>query len=275
MLDHHDAQAVGAIFASIGSWHALQEFAPNLTVSFAVLVSIGVGGVLGWHAGATVKRAWKARRSRVRTWRSVRPRFSRLRVLTFVVILGLSVFAVGAVYGTGVGPVDRVIQQNVDVSTPSDVETLGDVSDEFNETRVEDLVLDEVNTIRANHGMVELRYNPRAASKAKIHAKDMARNHYFNHTSLSGQTQIERYSFCGGGENAAKVPYRKSTINSDGNVVTYTSEEELAGAIVDGWMNSRPHRVRGIYGDRWRSAGVGVALSENNIAYAVLGFCSR
>lgn len=146
--------------------------------------------------------------------------------------------------------------------------------DEVDPRRVEDLILEYVNQKRANRRMPDLSYNQRAAEAARTHAQDMAEKDYFSHTSKDGETQRERYSFCRGGENAAKSWVDRRILRSDGSEVVYTNSTELAKGIVFQWMHSRPHRERGIYGP-WQSAGAGVAIKENGEVYAVLGFCSR
>lgn len=145
----------------------------------------------------------------------------------------------------------------------------------FNETRVEQRVFAFVNEKRNQRNMANYEYNSRAAKAAREHAEDMAEKGYFSHTSLSGETQQERYAFCDGGENAAKTHIREEIQQADGDIVSYQNETELARGIVEQWMHSDPHRERGIYGKWWESAGVGVAITENGTVYAVMGFCSR
>lgn len=139
---------------------------------------------------------------------------------------------------------------------------------------VERLVLEYVNDRRSRRSMPPLDWHERAATAARSHARDMAANDYFSHTSQDGQTQQERYAFCTGGENAAQTWVYRRVQGADGETEYYTSNNELAQGIVEQWMGSEPHRERGIYGDRWTAAGVGIAISEDNKVYAVMGFCS-
>lgn len=145
----------------------------------------------------------------------------------------------------------------------------------FNESRVEDLIIEYVNDRRSTRGYTGLTLNERAAAAADAHAEDMATNDYFSHTSQDGETQLQRYSFCQGGENAAKSWVNRRIRMDDGSIVVHRNERELAQGIVNQWMNSTPHRERGIYGDRWRSAGAGIAITGDGEVYAVAGFCQN
>lgn len=139
---------------------------------------------------------------------------------------------------------------------------------------VEQLVLEYVNDRRSQRSMSSLDWHERAAKAARAHARDMAENNYFSHTSQDGQTQQERYAFCSGGENAAQTWVYRQVQVDDGGTEYYTTTKELAQGIVEQWMGSEPHRERGIYGNRWTAAGVGIAISDDNKVYAVMGFCS-
>lgn len=161
-----------------------------------------------------------------------------------------------------------ILVTSTPVGTPDQDRTRGEVS----ERTVERLILEVVNERRTERSPSSLEWNDRAAERAREHAEDMAENDYFNHTSLEGETQIERYRFCDGGENAMQT-WVNRRIETDDGVEQYTTESELAEGIVTGWMNSEPHRERGIYGEWWSSAGAGVAITDDGKVYAVLGFC--
>lgn len=143
---------------------------------------------------------------------------------------------------------------------------------DISEETVEELVLKKVNERREEQNYRTLELNELAAEKAREHATDMAKNDYFSHTSLDGETQEERYSFCNGGENALQtLVYRRVVLDND--TKRLTNEEELAEGIVLAWMNSKPHRERGIFGEWWSSAGPGISITDDGKVYAVLGFC--
>lgn len=187
--------------------------------------------------------------------------FGVLKLMLVFIFLG--VVALGTTTGFAV-PFDRLPEAPANFSSAQ--------SEDLNTSNVERLVFEKLNDRRAER-QPRLDYNSRAATAARIHAEDMAKNEYFNHTSLDGETQIERYSFCEGGENAHKTHWKERVRMSDGSTEVHTSEQELATGIVRGWMNSRPHRERGIYGEAWSSGGAGIAVSEDDEVYAVFGFC--
>jgi uncharacterized protein YkwD len=147
-----------------------------------------------------------------------------------------------------------------------------DTPESIDETTVEQLIFEDVNNRRSDQGMASYTYNDRAAEAAEEHAEHMARNDYFSHNEPNGETQQERYAFCEGGENIAQTWVFRDVQHERGTVY-YSDAEELASGIVTQWMNSEPHRERGIYGEWWSSAGVGVAITDSGEVYAVMGFC--
>lgn len=140
--------------------------------------------------------------------------------------------------------------------------------------RTEQRVFEQVNHRRQSRGMGAYNYNQRAAEAAREHARHMAANNYFSHTEPNGETQQERYAFCDGGENAAQTWVFRRVVGPDGATRTYTTAQELASGIVEQWMHSDPHRERGIFGEWWSSAGVGIAITDSGKVYAVMGFCT-
>lgn len=142
--------------------------------------------------------------------------------------------------------------------------------------RTEQLVHQYLNDRRAER-LPALSHNSRAAAAAREHARDMATEGYFSHTDPStGETQRERYSFCtrGGGENIHQTwVYRN--VRKESGTVYHTSAEDLAQGIVMGWMSSKPHREKGIYGRLWTVGGAGIAISDTGKVYAVYGFCAK
>ncbi|WP_415381485.1 CAP domain-containing protein [Halosimplex sp. TS25] len=210
------------------------------------------------------------------------------QLLVAVAVIG--VLATGAASGLMLGdlsvaiPEDRIQTDNSDRADSTHISAedtqhskggAGSGGSKLNETRVEQLVFDYVNAKRGLRGMENYTTNLRAGKAARQHAVDMAENEYFSHTSLDGETQQERYSFCDGGENAAQTWANKEIRQNDGEIVSYSTERELARGIVTQWMNSDPHRERGIYGEWWTSAGVGIAITSDGKVYAVMGFCSN
>lgn len=149
---------------------------------------------------------------------------------------------------------------------------------EINITETEQLVFDMVNKRRTAFNPLkdELKYNRKLSKRGIKHARDMARNNYFSHTSLDGTKASERYSFCESSENIHQTWINRSVRDPEsiGNSATYIdTKKELADNIVEGWMNSKPHR-KNIYRDKWESMSIDIAVSEDNKVYAVQSFCT-
>lgn len=202
--------------------------------------------------------------------------FSRVGVVALFVVLPAALL--GAV-GTGALGSEDV------AGTPAEPLVQG-VEDGFNsgasasgggidERRAEQLVLDQINDRRAERDMPPLGWDSQSAGAARSHAEDMAANDYYSHTSQSGETQQQRYSFCDGGENIHKSWVDRRVEMPSGDVVRHHTAEDVASGAVTNWMHSEGHREDGIYGEWWSSAGVGIAVSDSGEVYSVVGFCSR
>jgi uncharacterized protein YkwD len=110
-------------------------------------------------------------------------------------------------------------------------------------------VLKPVNQHRRAAGCGELVRNTALARAAQAHARDMARNDYVSHTSLTGATFTTRISNTG---------YRYS----------WAAENTAAGfrtpkAVVAAWMQSPGHRAN-ILNCRLTESGVGYAYNRES-----------
>lgn len=192
-------------------------------------------------------------RTRERMGQSVsgllRSAFNWAAVLVFLGFVGMAIY--GAAFG--LGPEPSSIDERV----------------------VEDQLHQQLNDERERSGMQTLPQNDRLQRVAREHADDMADRDFYGHTNPDGVTQEQRYAFCDGGENIAQTMVFERVRLPDGPVVEYESEEELSEGVFGQWMNSDPHRDRGIHGEWWRAAGVGVAVTDEGDVYAVMAFCSR
>ena len=124
-----------------------------------------------------------------------------------------------------------------------------------------------INEERRDHGLRHLSWNAKLAQAALNHSADMASRDYFQHDSPEGYDFSWRYSQVGfscnnprylGGENI-------------GWLEGYRGVNAIATATVDGWMNSPGHRANILVSD-WRSEGIGVAFSGNEV-YLTQNFC--
>lgn len=94
-------------------------------------------------------------------------------------------------------------------------------------------VFEEVNEIRADHGLNTLDYNGTLAESAMIHAMDLNHCDFFAHDSLDGTTFFERCS-------------------DNGYSGTCTGEnigggQQTPEAVIDAWMDSPGHRENILY----------------------------
>jgi uncharacterized protein YkwD len=108
-------------------------------------------------------------------------------------------------------------------------------------------VIQEVNAIRRQHGLVAVTVNQRLADAAASHSDEMAADGYFTHASFDGTAFWKRivhwygqdgYSFWSVGEN-----------------LLWSSPEADATKALRMWMASPPHRAN-ILKASWREVGV-------------------
>ncbi|WP_052256023.1 CAP domain-containing protein [Salinicoccus sp. YB14-2] len=110
-------------------------------------------------------------------------------------------------------------------------------------------LFDLTNAARAKHDLEPLEWHAEVSETARKHSADMAKNEYFNHTNLDGQSPFDR-------------------MNED-DISYTTAGENLAAAQFSsiyahhGLMNSEGHR-QNILNDSFRELGVGVAFDEDN-----------
>ncbi|MFH5797331.1 CAP domain-containing protein [Haladaptatus sp. CMAA 1911] len=150
---------------------------------------------------------------------------------------------------------------------------------------VERLVHTYVNEERSNRGLEPLAFSTDLREIARYHSEDMATRNYFSHTSPEGENFADRYDrfdhtcrasagdgrYLTGGENIAQTWYDVRVTTADGTV-RYTTEDELARAIVTQWMNSQGHREN-ILTPEWRNEGIGIVVTDEGKVYATQNFC--
>jgi uncharacterized protein YkwD len=107
-----------------------------------------------------------------------------------------------------------------------------------------------INQQRAEAGQDPLLIDLRLQRAARVHSEDMAINDFFSHTGSDGSTFAERigdqgYPLQAGGETIA---------------AGYTTPE----AVVQGWMNSEPHRAI-LLGEEYEHIGVGYSYIDEGL----------
>ena len=109
-----------------------------------------------------------------------------------------------------------------------------------------------LNKKRRQHGMRVLRSNGRLHRAAGRHVADMAHNHYFSHTSISGASFIDRIRRTGYLRAA-----RSWSVGE--NIAWGTGELSTPRTIVGAWMRSPGHRAN-ILNWRFREIGIGISF---------------
>jgi len=96
---------------------------------------------------------------------------------------------------------------------------------------------------------------------ARGHSVDMARRHYFSHTSLNGRTYRDRIEAAG---------YRRWTMLAE----NIAAGQRTPAQVMNGWMHSTEHR-RNILNCRFTQIGVGAARAGNGMIYWTQDFARR
>ncbi|OCA89034.1 CAP domain-containing protein [Pseudobacillus wudalianchiensis] len=121
-------------------------------------------------------------------------------------------------------------------------------------------LFDLTNAARVNHHLPVLKWDDQVKGTARKHSADMAKQHYFSHTNLRGQSPFDRMKadhvfFTSAGENLAYGQF--SSIFAH-----------------EGLMNSLGHREN-ILRPEYRFLGVGVAFNEEAQPYFTENFFAK
>jgi len=108
-----------------------------------------------------------------------------------------------------------------------------------------------VNAERTSRGLKALKRDGDLAQAARDHSRDMARNHYFDHTSPDGDSVGDRIRKAGYGEPGDGWKVGE-------NLGWGTGGRATPNARVDEWLNSPAHKMNMLNG-AFREVGVGVA----------------
>jgi uncharacterized protein YkwD len=125
---------------------------------------------------------------------------------------------------------------------------------------LEELLLREINAVRARKGLGDLTSSQALSRSAAAHSRAMATYGFFSHESRNGATFSERIK-------RFYAPRSKAWTVGE-NLAMFGGATPSAGAIVNAWMNSPGHRanlLRGLFHD------AGVAVMFNPAAGGVFG----
>ena len=106
------------------------------------------------------------------------------------------------------------------------------------------------NRERSRHGLPRLRENPLLRRAAERHTDNMISEHFFDHTSPSGSTMVERIRRTGYTKRARRWALGENIAWGSGSLAT-------AAQIHRSWMKSPGHRAN-ILQRSFREIGIGV-----------------
>jgi uncharacterized protein YkwD len=115
-------------------------------------------------------------------------------------------------------------------------------------TLLESSVTCLINEERAKAGLRSVRASGRLRQAALSHSQDMVRRGYFEHTSPSGETFVDRITAAGYTRGGRRWLLGENLIWGRGT-------ESTPQAMVDDWMGSPPHRAN-LLRARFREIGV-------------------
>ena len=108
-------------------------------------------------------------------------------------------------------------------------------------------MLNEINTLRAQHHLATLRSNPQLANAARAHSQQMAVDGYFAHESADGSAfwrRVQRFY--------SSSPWSSWAI---GENLLWSTPDIDASAAVGLWLKSPEHR-KNLLDPRWREIGI-------------------
>lgn len=108
-------------------------------------------------------------------------------------------------------------------------------------------VLNLVNAERAKHGLKALTLDTKLNAVALAHSNDMAKNKYFSHTNLKGQSPFDRMK-------AAGISYNTAAEN-------IAAGQKSPEQVVESWMNSEGHR-KNILNGTFAKMGLGYVKAQ-------------
>ena len=120
--------------------------------------------------------------------------------------------------------------------------------------QVQTALLDQMNVLRAAHGLSRLRVSAGLTAAATTHSTSMARRGYFSHNSANGASFSQRlsYFYPAGG-------YRSWAV---GENLVWGSPDVGAARALRLWLGSPLHRAN-LLNPRWREVGLAAVHSTS------------
>ena len=115
-------------------------------------------------------------------------------------------------------------------------------------------LLQQLNAVRADRGLVALRSSPKLTAAADQHSREMADDGYFDHNSFDGTSFSDRI--------AKWYPLGSFHSWMVGENLLWSSPSVDPSGAVAMWMRSPGHRAN-ILNPRWREIGIGAIHSTS------------
>jgi uncharacterized protein YkwD len=117
--------------------------------------------------------------------------------------------------------------------------------------RFERALLQQINAVRAQHGLRAVRHRGRLAAVASRHSGEMMRTGRLSHVALDGRSATQRL--------------RRFTRGPVGEVIAWSSRRRTSSrSIVHQWLNSPSHRAVLLEG-RFRRVGIGARRGHRGL----------
>jgi uncharacterized protein YkwD len=115
-----------------------------------------------------------------------------------------------------------------------------------NAVRLDRGILDDLNAVRASHGLRKLRLNDSLSAAASEHSLDMIENGYFDHASptLPLGRRVLRY-----------YPRGRHHVWRIGENLLWSSPSVRAGTVISMWLQS-PEHAANVLAPAWRDVGI-------------------
>jgi uncharacterized protein YkwD len=118
----------------------------------------------------------------------------------------------------------------------------------------EQFVLSEINRIRAEQGLSQLRLSDQLCAIARSHSSNMAEYGYLSHTDSLGRDFSKRVG------SRITAPYHA------GENVARNNFPNSARVAVQGWSQS-PHHLKNILNENFAETGVGVVVNSEGSVF--------
>jgi uncharacterized protein YkwD len=115
-------------------------------------------------------------------------------------------------------------------------------------------LVDQLNVLRASHGLSRLRVSPALTTAATVHTTSMAKKGYFSHNSANGSSFSQRLAYF--------YPARGYRSWSVGENLVWGSPDLGAVRALKLWLASPPHRAN-LLNPRWREVGLSAVHSTS------------